>query len=100
MSRDPIAVSVMPLETRRDVLIAVARMADRLGYDAFFMPETWANDITVLLAGNSSRRRRPHQRTSSPAMIASVTRGLARLLQRVRRPRVRVVANEAASRRH
>src|SRR5215472_5315817 len=50
MNRGRIAVSVMPLETRRDVLIAVARMADRLGYDAFFMPETWAHDITVLLA--------------------------------------------------
>ena len=61
MSRDPIAVSVMPLETRRDVLIAVARMADRLGYDAFFMPETWAHDITVLLADNS----RPSETASS-----------------------------------
>ena len=50
MSRGRIAVSVMPLETRRNVLIAVARMADRLGYDAFFLPETWAHDITVLLA--------------------------------------------------
>src|SRR5262249_36821290 len=50
MNRGRIAVSVMPLETRRDVLIGFARMADRLGYDAFFMPETWAHDITVLLA--------------------------------------------------
>ena len=38
MNRSRIAVSVMPLETRRDMLIAVARMADQLGYDAFAMP--------------------------------------------------------------
>src|SRR5262245_37693990 len=50
MSRGRIGVSTMPLETRRDVLIAVAEMADRLGYDAYSMPETWAHDITVLLA--------------------------------------------------
>jgi alkanesulfonate monooxygenase SsuD/methylene tetrahydromethanopterin reductase-like flavin-dependent oxidoreductase (luciferase family) len=49
-SRNRIAVSVMPLETRRAVLITAARTADRLGYDAFFLPETWAYDITVLLA--------------------------------------------------
>src|SRR5262245_8104522 len=49
-SRQRIAVSVMPLENRRETLIAAARTADRLGYDAFLMPETWAHDITVLLA--------------------------------------------------
>src|SRR2546428_2006626 len=40
----------MPLENRRDVLIALATEADRLGYEAFCRPETWAYDVTVLLA--------------------------------------------------
>src|SRR5256885_3622698 len=43
-------VSLSPLETRRDVLIALATDADRLGYEAFCLPETWAYDVTVLLA--------------------------------------------------
>lgn len=44
-----IAVSVMPLENRRPTLLEVASVADRLGYHAFFLPETWAFDVTVLL---------------------------------------------------
>lgn len=40
----------MPLENRREVLIALATEADRLGYEAFSLPETWAYDVTVLLA--------------------------------------------------
>ena len=43
-------VSVMPLENRHEVLIDLATEADRIGYDGFFMPETWAFDMTVLLA--------------------------------------------------
>ena len=40
----------MPLESRREVLLALATAADRLGYDGYFLPETWAYDTTVLLA--------------------------------------------------
>ena len=40
----------MPLENRRDVLITLATEADRLGYETFCLPETWAYDVTVLLA--------------------------------------------------
>jgi len=76
----------MPLETRRDVLIAVARMADRLGYDAFFMPETWAHDITVLLAEVALRTDRIGIGTGilgvwnrSPATIAMAAATLAEL---------------------
>ena len=50
MNGQGLAVSLMPLENRREVLMAVARGADRLGYDGFFLPETWAYDVTVLLA--------------------------------------------------
>ena len=45
-----IALSVMPLENRRDVMLSLATSADRLGYEAFVLPETWAYDVTVLLA--------------------------------------------------
>lgn len=40
----------MPLENRRTVLVDTALAADRLGYHGFFLPETWAFDVTVLLA--------------------------------------------------
>jgi alkanesulfonate monooxygenase SsuD/methylene tetrahydromethanopterin reductase-like flavin-dependent oxidoreductase (luciferase family) len=56
--RARIGVSVMPLETRREVIIGLATEADRLGYDGFFMPETWAFDMTVLLAEAAVRTQR------------------------------------------
>jgi alkanesulfonate monooxygenase SsuD/methylene tetrahydromethanopterin reductase-like flavin-dependent oxidoreductase (luciferase family) len=40
----------MPLDNRREALVATAVAADRLAYDAFFLPEAWTFDITVLLA--------------------------------------------------
>jgi alkanesulfonate monooxygenase SsuD/methylene tetrahydromethanopterin reductase-like flavin-dependent oxidoreductase (luciferase family) len=46
----PVAVSVMPLENRRETILYIATASDRLGYHAFFLPETWAYDITGLLA--------------------------------------------------
>lgn len=54
----PLAVTVMPLETRREAILHIATTADRLGYEAFFLPETWAYDITVLLAEVAGRTRR------------------------------------------
>jgi alkanesulfonate monooxygenase SsuD/methylene tetrahydromethanopterin reductase-like flavin-dependent oxidoreductase (luciferase family) len=48
----------MPLETRRDAIIGLATEADRLGYDGFFMPETWAYDMTVLLTEAAVRTQR------------------------------------------
>jgi alkanesulfonate monooxygenase SsuD/methylene tetrahydromethanopterin reductase-like flavin-dependent oxidoreductase (luciferase family) len=40
----------MPLENRRETLIATAVVADRLGFDGFLLPETWAYDTTIVLA--------------------------------------------------
>ena len=54
--RQRIGLSVMPLETRREAIIGLATEGDRLGYDGFFLPETWAYDITVLLAEAAARR--------------------------------------------
>src|SRR5205807_128815 len=56
MSAMPIGVSMMPLENRHDTLIDVATTAERLGYDSYFLPETWAYDVTVLMAEAAFRR--------------------------------------------
>jgi alkanesulfonate monooxygenase SsuD/methylene tetrahydromethanopterin reductase-like flavin-dependent oxidoreductase (luciferase family) len=58
VSRGRIAVSVMPLDNRRETLIDVAVAADRLGYDAFSQTESWALDASVLLAEAAVRTRR------------------------------------------
>jgi alkanesulfonate monooxygenase SsuD/methylene tetrahydromethanopterin reductase-like flavin-dependent oxidoreductase (luciferase family) len=56
--RPRIGLSVMPLETRREAIVGLAVEGDRLGYDGFFLPETWAYDITVLLAEAAVRTTR------------------------------------------
>jgi len=56
--RPRIGLSVMPLETRREAIIGLATEGDRLGYDGFFMPETWGYDMTVLLAEAAARTTR------------------------------------------
>jgi alkanesulfonate monooxygenase SsuD/methylene tetrahydromethanopterin reductase-like flavin-dependent oxidoreductase (luciferase family) len=53
-----LAVSVVPLETRRDAIVHIATTAERLGYDAFFLPEAWGYDGTVLLAELAVRTHR------------------------------------------
>ena len=53
-----IGFSMMPLETRREVVIGLATEADRLGYDAFALPETWVYDVPVLLAEAAVRTER------------------------------------------
>ena len=40
VSRPRVGVSVMPLENRHEVFVALATAADRLGYDGLFLPET------------------------------------------------------------
>src|SRR5262249_23079210 len=58
MSDALVGVSVMPLDNRRDVLVDVATTAERLGYDGYFLPETWAHDVTVLMAEAAVKTRR------------------------------------------
>src|SRR5262245_49671827 len=48
----------MPLETRHEAILGLATEGARLGYDGFFMPETWGYDMTVLLADAAARTRR------------------------------------------
>jgi alkanesulfonate monooxygenase SsuD/methylene tetrahydromethanopterin reductase-like flavin-dependent oxidoreductase (luciferase family) len=45
-----VAVSLMPLETRRETLVATALAAERRGFDAYVLPETWAYDTPLVLA--------------------------------------------------
>lgn len=45
----PVAVSLMPLDTRREAIVHLATGADRRGLAGFYLPETWAYDTTVVL---------------------------------------------------
>ena len=50
-----LAVAVVPMETRRDVITALAVSAEQLGYGAFFVAEGWGHDATVVLADIAGR---------------------------------------------
>lgn len=52
-----LGVNVMPLEGRREAIVHLATRADELGYEAFFLPETWSYDVTVLLSEIATRTR-------------------------------------------
>jgi alkanesulfonate monooxygenase SsuD/methylene tetrahydromethanopterin reductase-like flavin-dependent oxidoreductase (luciferase family) len=54
----PVGVSLMPLENRRADIVRLAIEAERRGYAGFFLPETWAHDVTVLLAEAAVRTER------------------------------------------
>jgi alkanesulfonate monooxygenase SsuD/methylene tetrahydromethanopterin reductase-like flavin-dependent oxidoreductase (luciferase family) len=43
-------VALTPMETRRDVILRTARLADELGYETFALPEGWGLDSTPVLA--------------------------------------------------
>jgi alkanesulfonate monooxygenase SsuD/methylene tetrahydromethanopterin reductase-like flavin-dependent oxidoreductase (luciferase family) len=45
-----LAVSVMPLENRREQFLTLATLAERMGYSAMLLPETWVYDVTIVLA--------------------------------------------------
>ncbi len=84
MNRLRIGVSVMPLENRREALVDLAIAGDRRGYDLFLLPETWAYDITVILAEAAVKTRRITLGTGilgvwnrSAATIAMAARTLA-----------------------
>jgi len=54
----PLGFSLMPLENRREVLVRLAIEAERAGHAAFYLPETWAHDTTVLLGEVAARTSR------------------------------------------
>ena len=46
------------METRYDIILRTAQLADELGYEAFALPEGWGLDATLLLTEAASRTRR------------------------------------------
>ncbi len=82
--RRSLAVGLTPLETRREVVLHVARRAEELGYDAFFLAEGWGHDAGVLLAEVATQTSRIRIGTGvlnvwgrSPASIAMMATSLA-----------------------
>jgi alkanesulfonate monooxygenase SsuD/methylene tetrahydromethanopterin reductase-like flavin-dependent oxidoreductase (luciferase family) len=51
-------VALTPIETRHDVIVRAAQLADELGYEAFAVPEGWGLDSTLLLTELALRTRR------------------------------------------
>jgi alkanesulfonate monooxygenase SsuD/methylene tetrahydromethanopterin reductase-like flavin-dependent oxidoreductase (luciferase family) len=51
-------VALTPMETRRDVIIGAAALADELGYEVFSLAEGWGFDSTPVLAEAAQRTRR------------------------------------------
>ena len=51
-------VGVTPMETRRDVIVRAAVLADELGYETFSVPEAWGLDSTPVLTEIALRTAR------------------------------------------
>jgi 5,10-methylenetetrahydromethanopterin reductase len=58
MSTQRRGVALTPMETRYDIILRTAQLADELGYEAFALPEGWGLDSTLLLTEAASRTRR------------------------------------------
>ena len=52
------AVGLTPMETRRDVIVRAAVLADELGYETFAVPEGWGLDSVPLLTEIALRTSR------------------------------------------
>src|SRR5690349_12232847 len=51
-------VGLTPMETRRDVMVETARLADELGYELVAVPEGWGLDSTAVLTEIALATRR------------------------------------------
>ena len=51
-------VALTPMETRRDVFVRAAVLADELGYETFSVPEGWGLDSTPVLTEIALRTAR------------------------------------------
>ncbi len=51
-------IALTPMETRLDVVVRMAELADELGYEIFAVPEGWGLDSTVVLAEIAMHTRR------------------------------------------
>jgi alkanesulfonate monooxygenase SsuD/methylene tetrahydromethanopterin reductase-like flavin-dependent oxidoreductase (luciferase family) len=77
------AIGITPMETRREVVLRLADLAEDLGYSAFNVAEGWGYDAGVLLAEIATRTSRIGLGTGvlnvwgrSPASIAMLASGL------------------------
>src|SRR6185295_5623233 len=52
-------VAVTPMETRREVIVQAAVLADELGYELFSVAEGWGLDSTLVLTEIALRTQRP-----------------------------------------
>lgn len=52
------AIALTPMETRRDIIVRVATLADELGYEAVIVPEGWGLDAFLVLAEIATRTSR------------------------------------------
>ncbi len=84
MNARQVGVGVTPMETRRDVILRVATLAEELGYSSFSVAEGWGYDAAVLLTEIATRTSRIEIGTGvlnvwgrSPASIAMLAAGLA-----------------------
>jgi len=53
-----IGVALTPMETRRDVIVDTALLAERLGYEVFSLAEGWSYDSTAMLGFIAARTQR------------------------------------------
>lgn len=79
-------VAITPMETRGDVIVRAARLADELGYEVFSVAEGWGLDAAVVLAELAVATRRITLMAGvfsiwgrSPATIAMTAATLHRL---------------------
>ena len=79
----PLAIGLPPMETRRSVVLHLARRAEQLGYQAFYLAEAWGHDAGVLLAEVAARTDRIRLGTGvlnvwgrSPANLAMLASSL------------------------
>ncbi|MFF5288888.1 LLM class flavin-dependent oxidoreductase [Paractinoplanes globisporus] len=79
-------IGITPMETRGDVIVRAARLADELGYEVFSVAEGWGLDSTVVLAELATVTRRITLVAGvlsvwgrSPATIAMTAASLNRL---------------------
>jgi alkanesulfonate monooxygenase SsuD/methylene tetrahydromethanopterin reductase-like flavin-dependent oxidoreductase (luciferase family) len=51
-------IALTPMETRHDIIVRTAELADELGYEAIAVPEGWGLDSTLVLTEIALRTRR------------------------------------------
>jgi 5,10-methylenetetrahydromethanopterin reductase len=86
-----IGVALTPMETRRDVIVDTALLAESLGYEVFSLAAGWALDSTAMRPFSAARTQRIRLLpgvlwvwSRTPAVLAM---GAATLQRDQRRPR-------------